>query len=282
MIENRPWLTFCSHLLLALGVVAVALPVWVALTAATHDSHSFVSGQDTWWFGDLGLSVFADVLGSQASRELGVPVSTMLLNSTLMALLIALGKLSISILSAYAVVFFRFPGRMLCFWLIFITLMLPVEVRIMPTFKVVADLGLLNSMSGLTLPLIASATATFLFRQFFLTLPPELLEAARMDGAGPWRFFKDILLPLSRTNLAALFVITFIYGWNQYLWPLMITADDSHYTIVMGLSRMLAVDNGDIAWNRVMAASLLAMLPPVLVVLGMQRFFVKGLVESEK
>ncbi|WP_375057548.1 sn-glycerol-3-phosphate ABC transporter permease UgpE [Zobellella sp. DQSA1] len=282
MIENRPWLTFCAHLLLVLGVAAVALPVWLAFTAATHDSHSFIGGQASWWFGDRGLSVFAEVLGGQASRELGVPVAKMLFNSTLMALLIALGKLTISMLSAYAVVFFRFPGRMLCFWLIFITLMLPVEVRIMPTFKIVADLGLLNSMTGLTLPLIASATATFLFRQFFLTLPPELVEAARMDGAGPWRFFKDMVLPLSRTNLAALFVITFIYGWNQYLWPLLITTDDSHYTIVMGLSRMLAVDNGDIAWNRVMAASLLAMLPPVLVVIGMQKFFVKGLVESEK
>lgn len=282
MVESRPGLTLFAHLALGAGVLLMALPVWVALAAATHEAHEFASGQVNWWFGERGLSMFAEVLGGQASRELGVPVGTMLLNSTLMALLIAFGKLAVSILSAYAVVFFRFPGRMLCFWLIFITLMLPVEVRIMPTFKVVADLGLLNSMTGLTLPLIASATATFLLRQFFLTVPPELLEAARIDGAGPWRFFKDILLPLSRTNLAALFVITFIYGWNQYLWPLMITTDSSHYTIVMGLSRMLAVDNGDIAWNRVMAASLLAMLPPVLVVLGMQRFFVKGLVESEK
>lgn len=282
MVESRPGLTLFAHLALGAGVLLMALPVWVALAAATHEAHEFASGQVNWWFGERGLSVFAEVLGGQASRELGVPVGTMLLNSTLMALLIAFGKLAVSVLSAYAVVFFRFPGRMLCFWLIFITLMLPVEVRIMPTFKVVADLGLLNSMTGLTLPLIASATATFLLRQFFLTVPPELLEAARIDGAGPWRFFKDILLPLSRTNLAALFVITFIYGWNQYLWPLMITTDSSHYTIVMGLSRMLAVDNGDIAWNRVMAASLLAMLPPVLVVLGMQRFFIKGLVESEK
>ncbi|MCC4263258.1 sn-glycerol-3-phosphate ABC transporter permease UgpE [Oceanimonas baumannii] len=282
MVENRPWLTFCSYLLLILGVMAVALPVWLALVAATHHSHEVMSGQVSWLPGELGLSVFAEVLNGEASRELGVPVAGMLFNSTLMALLIAVGKLSISMLSAYAVVFFRFPGRMLCFWLIFITLMLPVEVRIMPTFKIVADLGLLNSMTGLTLPLIASATATFLFRQFFMTLPPELLEAARMDGAGPWRFFRDMVLPLSRTNLAALFVITFIYGWNQYLWPLLITTDDSYYTMVMGLSRMLAVDNGDIAWNRVMAVSLLAMLPPVVVVLGMQRFFVKSLVEPEK
>lgn len=282
MVENRPWLSFGSYMLLALGIAVLVLPVWLALVAATHHSHDIVSGTMSWWPGELGLSVFADVLTGQASRELGVPLMEMLINSTLMALLIAVGKLSISILSAYAVVFFRFPGRMLCFWLIFITLMLPVEVRIMPTFKIVADLGLLDSMTGLTLPLIASATATFLFRQFFLTLPPELLEAARLDGAGPWRFFKDMVLPLSRTNLAALFVISFIYGWNQYLWPLLITTDDSHYTVVMGLSRMLAVDNGDIAWNRVMAASLLAMLPPVLVVLGMQRFFVKSLVEPEK
>lgn len=282
MVERRPLLTFFSHFVLIAGVLIVALPVWLALTAATHDSKEFVSGITPLWFGDRGLDVFIEVFTEGTSRELDITVASMLWNSTLMALGIAFGKLSISILSAYAVVYFRFPGRMLAFWVIFMTLMLPVEVRIMPTFQVIADLSMLNTMSGLTIPLIASATATFLFRQFFLTVPGELLEAARLDGAGPIKFFFDILLPLSRTNIAALFVITFIYGWNQYLWPLLITTDDNYYTIVMSIQRMLAVGDGEVEWNRVMATTLMAMVPPVLVVLGMQRLFVKGLVETEK
>lgn len=282
MVERRPFLTLFSHLMLILGVLTVILPVWVALTAATHDNQIFVSGVTPLWFGDLGFSIFYDVLTSDASSTSTVSVASMMLNSAIMAFGITLGKLSISILSAYAVVFFRFPGRMLAFWLIFMTLMLPVEVRIMPTFQVIANLEMLNSFSGLTIPLIASATATFLFRQFFLTIPHELIEAARIDGAGPIKFFKDILLPLSRTNIAALFVITFIYGWNQYLWPLLITTDDSYYTIVMAIKHMLSVPDGEVEWNRVMATTLLAMLPPVIVVVGMQKFFVKGLVETEK
>ena len=282
MVERRPWLTVFSHLVLILGVASVALPVWLALTAATHDSSAFVSGVTPLWFGDKGLSVFTEVLTEGTSRELNITVAGMLWNSFLMAMGISIGKLAISILSAYAVVYFRFPGRMFAFWIIFMTLMLPVEVRIIPTFQVIADLNMLNSMSGLTIPLIASATATFLFRQFFMTVPGEMLEAARMDGAGPFKFFKDILLPLSRTNIAALFVITFIYGWNQYLWPILITTDDEYYTIVMSIQRMLSVGDGEVQWNRVMATTLMAMLPPVLVVLGMQKLFVKGLVETEK
>jgi sn-glycerol 3-phosphate transport system permease protein len=206
----------------------------------------------------------------------------MLSNSLLIAIIIAVGKIAISLLSAYAIVFFKFPFRMLAFWIIFITLMLPVEVRIIPTFKVVADLGLLNSYVGLTLPLIASATATFLFRQFFLTIPDELMEAARVDGAGPLKFFRDILLPLSRTNIAALFVILFIFGWVQYLWPLLVTTDSRYYTVVMGIKRLAATADGEPMWHLVMAAVMLAMLPPVLVVIFMQRLFVKGLVETEK
>jgi sn-glycerol 3-phosphate transport system permease protein len=196
--------------------------------------------------------------------------------------LITVGKIAISIISAYAIVWFRFPFRVLAFWLIFITLMLPVEVRILPTFKVVADFGMLNSWAGLTLPLIASATATFLFRQFFMTLPEELVEAARIDGAGPLRFFRDMLLPLSRTNIAALSVILFIYGWVQYLWPTLVTTDPKYYTIVMGIRRLVSVAEAEPQWNFVMAAVILAMLPPVLVVIFMQRLFVKGLIETEK
>ena len=206
----------------------------------------------------------------------------MLLNSLIMALGISIGKIAISMLSAFAIVYFKFPFRMLCFWTIFITLMLPVEVRILPTFEVVAQLGMLNSYPGLIIPLIASATATFLFRQFFLTVPDELTEAARIDGAGPMKFFKDILLPLSRTNMAALFVILFIYGWNQYLWPLLITTDESMYTVVMGIKRMAQVAESLPVWNEVMTVTILAMIPPVFVVIAMQRLFVRGLIESEK
>jgi len=206
----------------------------------------------------------------------------MMTNSLIMAVGIVVGKISISIISAFAIVYFRFPLRMFFFWLIFLTLMLPVEVRILPTYKVVADLGLLNTYTGLTLPLIASATATFLFRQFFLTVPDELFEAARVDGAGPIRFFLTILVPLSRTNIAALTVILFIYGWNQYLWPLLITTETQMSTIVMHIQRMLFVADAIPEWNLTMAVAVLAMGPPVLVVLVMQRLFVKGLVETEK
>ena len=202
--------------------------------------------------------------------------------SFVVAMVITVGKIAISLLSAFAIVYFRFPFKMLCFWAIFLTLMLPVEVRILPTYKVVADLGLLNSYAGLTLPLIASATATFLFRQFFLTVPDELVEAARIDGAAPMRFFKDILVPLSKTSIAALFVIQFIYGWNQYLWPLLMTTSEDMYPVVIGIKRMLAGGEAAVDWNIVMATALIAMLPPTAVVILMQKWFVKGLVDTEK
>ena len=225
---------------------------------------------------------YGQVLKAGSTKGSKAAVSTMLFNSTVMALGIALGKIAISIIASFAIVFFRFPLRNFFFWMIFVTLMLPVEVRIIPTFKVAADLNLLNSYVGLTLPLIASATATFLFRQFFLTIPDELAEAARMDGAGPMRFFWDVVLPLSKTSIAALFVIQFIYGWNQYLWPLLITTDESMYTTVIGIKRMIVGADSANEWNLIMATAILAMLPPALVVVLMQRWFVKGLVETEK
>ena len=206
----------------------------------------------------------------------------MLMNSLIMALAIAIGKIAISIIASFAIVYFRFPLRNFFFWMIFVTLMLPVEVRIIPTFKVVADLGMLDSYAGLTLPLIASATATFLFRQFFLTIPEELAEAARIDGAGPMRFFVDVVLPLSKTSIAALFVIQFIYGWNQYLWPLLITSQESMYTTVIGIRRMIVGGDAANEWQLIMATAMLAMLPPAAVVMLMQKWFVKGLVETEK
>lgn len=282
MIENRPWLTFFSHFILIFGIAIVALPVWVALVASTHPPTAFGAGQIPMWFGDVGLENWRQVLFEQAGNGIDTPVWKMMLNSLIMALGITFGKIAISLLSAYAIVFFRFPLRQLGFWIIFMTLMLPVEVRIVPTYEVVANLDLLNSYTGLALPLIASATATFLFRQSFMTIPGELVEAARIDGAGPIRFFFDILLPMSRTNIAALFVILFIYGWNQYLWPLLITTEDAYYTLVMSIKRMLSVPDGDILWNQVMVTTLLAMIPPVAVVVGMQKLFVKGLVDAEK
>jgi sn-glycerol 3-phosphate transport system permease protein len=224
----------------------------------------------------------ATALGGGAGAGSSAPVARMMWVSFVTAMVIAVGKITISLLSAFAIVYFRFPLRQLFFWAIFVTLMLPVEVRIGPTYQVVADLHLLNSYAGLTVPLIASATATFLFRQFFLTVPDELVEASRIDGASPLRFFKDVLLPLSRTSIAALFVIQFIYGWNQYLWPLLVTTDESMYPVVIGIKRMISGGEAANDWNIVMATALLAMLPPALVVILMQRWFVKGLVDTEK
>lgn len=282
MVENRPFLTLLTHLVLILGVVVVFFPVYLAFVASTQEASDFLSGVVPLVPGTHMIENYSQMLTGGMARAGAPPLWILLGNSLLMAVSIAVGKIAISIISAYAIVYFRFPFRLLAFWLIFITLMLPVEVRIVPTFKVVADLGMLNSYAGLTIPLIASATATFLFRQFFLTIPDELMEAARVDGAGPMKFFWDILLPLSRTNIAALFVVLFIYGWIQYLWPLLITNDSRYYTIVMAIKRLAAVADSDPQWNLVMAAMILAMLPPVLVVILMQRLFVKGLVETEK
>ena len=281
MIENRPLLVYFTHGVLILGLIVISFPIYIAFVASTHAVEDLNATVQPWFGGQL-IENYLTVLRSGKQTAGGVPVSTMMFNSLVMALGITVGKIMISIISAYAIVFFRFPFRMFFFWIIFLTLMLPVEVRILPTYKVVADLGLLNTYAGLTLPLIASATATFLFRQFFLTVPDELVEAARVDGAGPVRFFLTILLPLSRTNIAALSVILFIYGWNQYLWPLLITTDTDMTTIVMGIQRMLFVADAVPEWNLTMATAMLAMLPPVVVVLVMQRQFVKGLVETEK
>jgi sn-glycerol 3-phosphate transport system permease protein len=267
--------------ILALGVVTVAFPVYVTLVASTHTAQALL-GHVPLWFGDRLVENYSSVLQTGLRGGGAASVGRMLANSLVMAVMVAVGKITISVLSAFAIVYFRFPLRMTCFWTIFVTLMLPVEVRIMPTFKVVADLGLLNSFAGLTVPLIASATATFLYRQFFLTVPEELTEAARIDGAGPLRFFWSILFPLARTNTAALFVILFILGWNQYLWPLLLTTHESMATIVMGIKRMVPTGDAAAEWNLVMATVMLAMLPPVAIVVLTQRWFIKGLIEPEK
>jgi sn-glycerol 3-phosphate transport system permease protein len=284
MVQNRPFLDIFSHAILILGVGILVLPIWVTFVASTHYAEDVMTAPIPMWPGTQLWENYSAVLavGLDNPTAGGVPVGQMMWNSLIVALMIAIGKISISFIAAFAIVYFQFRFRMLAFWTIFITLMLPVEVRILPTFKVVADLGLLNSYMGLSLPIIASATATFLFRQFFLSVPEELAEAARIDGAGPLRFLKDILLPLSRTNLAALFVIMFTFGWNQYLWPLLMTTDKKYFTVVMGIQRLINVADTDPQWPLVMAAVILAMLPPVVVVLVMQKLFVKGLIEIEK
>ncbi|MGI9477040.1 MAG: sn-glycerol-3-phosphate ABC transporter permease UgpE [Hyphomicrobiaceae bacterium] len=282
MIENRPWVTILAHATLILGVLLVAFPVWITFVAATHDQVRITQVPLPLLPGDQFLVNIKAAIFQGVGNAREQSVGLMLFNSMIMALGIALGKIVISMLSAFAIVYFRFPLRMMFFWMIFFTLMLPVEVRILPTFEVVANLGMLDSYAGLTLPLIASATATFMFRQVFLTVPDELLEAARIDGAGPMRFFRDILLPMSRNNIAALFVILFIYGWNQYLWPLLTTTDKSMYTIVMGMKQMLEAAEEAPEWHLIMTTALLAMIPPVFVVIAMQGLFVKGLTETEK
>lgn len=282
MVEHRPLSAVIAYAILALGVLMVAFPVYLAIIGSTHDAATVVRGNMPLTPGGHTLENYYRAIFVGGSRLAKEPVGTMLLNSFITAIGIAVGKIFISILSAYAIVYYRFPFRMTAFWIVFITLMLPVEVRIYPTYKVVADLGLLDTYGGLILPLIASATGTLLFRQFFMTIPEELLEASRIDGAGPFRFFKDTLLPLSVTTMAALFVIQFIYGWNQYLWPLLITTQDSMQTIVTGIKKMLTTTDELAEWQIAMATAVLAMLPPVAVVIFMQRLFVRGLVETEK
>ncbi|MFW5332830.1 sn-glycerol-3-phosphate ABC transporter permease UgpE [Hydrogenophaga sp. ZJX-1] len=283
MVERNPLLRVLSHAVLILGVFLIAFPLYVTFVASTQTASEILHAPMSMWPGSHLIENYTAALqGTGMGAASNAPVGRMMMVSLITALVIAIGKIAISLLSAFAIVYFRFPFRMFFFWAIFVTLMLPVEVRIGPTYSVVASLGLLNTYAGLTVPLIASATATFLFRQFFLTVPDELVEAARMDGAGPMRFFKDVLLPLSTTSIAALFVIQFIYGWNQYLWPLLVTTEESMYPVVIGIKRMISGGDAATDWNIVMATAVLAMIPPALVVMLMQRWFVKGLVDTEK
>lgn len=278
MVEKTGRAMWLTHLGMIIGIAVIFFPIYLAFVASTVQQEDIIRPPmplvpGAYFFENYSKALFSGV---------NAPVWKMLLNSSIMALGITIGKIVISLLSAFAIVYFRFPFRKTFFWLIFLTLMLPVEVRIVPTYEVIAGFGMLNSYSGLILPLIASATATFLFRQFFLTVPDELAEAARVDGAKPMRFFWDILLPMSRTNIAALFVILFIYGWNQYLWPLLVTTDPDMNTIVMGIKQMFPSGDDWADWPVIMATAILAMLPPVMVVVFMQNLFIKGLVDTEK
>jgi sn-glycerol 3-phosphate transport system permease protein len=278
MVERRGAGLWLTHLLMICGVMVVFFPIWLAFVASTVTQADIVSPPLPLVPGGHMIENYSKALFAGVN----IPVGTMLLNSLIMAVGIAVGMIVISLLSAFAIVYFRFPGRTIFFWLIFLTLMLPVEVRIVPTYEVVASFGMLNSYSGLIFPLIASATATFLFRQFYLTVPDELTEAARVDGAGPMRFFWDIILPMSRTNIAALFVILFIYGWNQYLWPLLVTTKPEMNTVVMGIKQMFPSGDDLADWPVIMATAILAMIPPIFVVVSMQKLFIRGLVDSEK
>jgi sn-glycerol 3-phosphate transport system permease protein len=282
MVEDRRLGDAIAYVILTIGVLIVAFPVWLTFVASTWDAATVINGQMPLYPGPYFLENYNRILFVGTSSTTREPVINMMLNSFVMAMAIALGKIFISVLSAYAVVYYRFPFRMTAFWIIFITLMLPVEVRIFPTFKIVSDLNMLDTYQGLAVPLIASATGTLLFRQFFMTIPDELLEASKIDGAGPFKFFKDTLIPLSMTTIAALFVIQFIYGWNQYLWPLLVTTKDSMQTIVIAIKKMIVTADALTEWQLAMATAMLAMLPPVFVVIAMQRLFVKGLVETEK
>jgi len=278
--QRNRWL---PHLILILGALVFVFPIYLAVIGSSHDAGTIGRGQMPLLPGDQLLTNYRQALETgQGERVRATPALTTMQNSLIMALGITFGKIAISLLSAYAVAFFNFPGRMFFFWMIFITLMLPVEVRIIPTYAVIANFGMVNTFGGLIIPLIASATATLLFRQFFLTIPDELVDASQIDGAGPMRFFWSILLPLSRTNIAALFVIMFIYGWNQYLWPLLITTSRLMETIVVGIVKMIGTGEAQTDWHLIMATAVLALLPPVLVIILMQRWFVKGLVDADK
>ena len=276
--------TIFDHLILIFGALLMIFPVWAAFMSSTHEAaYIGQNGVQFGWGGNF-FETYSEVLTDQTGFTKSITGLSMTMNSMILGLGFATGKIIVSMLAAYAIVYFRFPFASLCFWLIFATLLLPLEVRIVPSYEVVSSLGLLNTYTGLILPLIASATATFFFRQFYKTVPDELIEAARIDGAGPIGFFIDILVPLSKTMMAAIFVIMFVVGWNQYLWPLIMTTKESHFTLVMGLKQMLLVlTEGRLPpFNKAFALTILAMVPPILVVVLFQRWFVKGLIESEK
>lgn len=279
-IARHRWV---PHVVLLLGVAIFAFPIYLAFIGSSHDASTIARGDMPLTLGPNLVENYQQALTDPVGvRVRATPALTMMRNSLTMALAIVFGKIAISLLSAFAVVFFDFPGRMFFFWLIFVTLMLPVEVRMIPTYAVVSNLGMVDTFAGLTIPLIASATATLLFRQHFLTVPDELVDAAQIDGAGAMRFFWSVLVPLSRNNIAALFVIMFVYGWNQYLWPLIVTTSRGRETIVIGIVRMIGTGEAQTDWQLIMATAMLALVPPVMVIVLMQRWFVKGLVDAEK
>jgi sn-glycerol 3-phosphate transport system permease protein len=281
MVERYPVLTFFTHLMLILGVFVFVFPIYIVFVASSVSLGEILSAPMPFIPGTQVFQNYFQAITSGVA-DMGASSGLMLMNSTIMAMGVSLGKIVISMLAAFAFVFFRFPLRQVFFWAIFITLMLPVQVRILPTYEVVANLGLIDSYAGLILPIIPSATATFLFRQYFMSIPRELADSAKVDGASPMQFFWRILAPISRTTVAALFVILFIFGWNQYLWPLLVTTQEKYYTLLIGINRMLAVGDQQAEWHIIMASTILAMVPPVFVVMSMQKLFIRGMTEQEK
>ncbi len=279
------WRLISTHAILIVGVCFMSLPVWVAFATSTHSAEHILRNGLQFWPGSDFVETYRQVLFVDGGVMKSVLGTTMLKNSLILGIGFAVGKVIISMLAAYAIVYFRFKLAVPLFWVIFMTLLLPLEVRIIPSYEVVAGLGLLDTHVGLIVPLIASATGTFFFRQFFRSVPDELLEAARLDGATAWGFFKDILVPLSKTMIAAILIIMFVVGWNQYLWPLIMTTKEENYTLVIGIKQIYQIlaEGGELPqYQKAFALTILATLPPVLVVLVFQNWFVKGLVESEK
>lgn len=281
MIEQRKSARAFPHIVLWIAIIIIIFPLYFVFVASTRTSAEILAAPMPLSPGTHFIENYRRAL-SEGAQNLGASAMSMMKNSFIMAMGISIGKIVVSLLAAFAIVFFNFRGRKFCFWAIFITLMLPVEVRIMPTYKVISDLGLLNSYAGLILPMIVSATAVFLFRQFFMSVPREIAEASQIDGATSMQFFRSILVPMTRTPIAAMFVIQFIYGWNQYLWPLLITTKQDYYTLLIGINRMLSGADVLIEWQIVMATTLLALIPPVLVVIIMQKQFIAGMTDTEK
>ncbi|MDA9581854.1 ABC transporter permease subunit [Amylibacter sp.] len=284
-MKNINWRLASNHIILLIGVLFMSLPVWVAFATSTHTAETILREGLQFWPGSNFIETYREVMFEEAGVMKSVLGITMLKNSLILGIGFAVGKVIISMLAAYAIVYFRFRLATPLFWIIFLTLLLPLEVRIIPSYEIVAGLGLLDTNFGLIVPLIASATGTFYFRQFFKSIPDELLEAARLDGASPWRFFVDMLIPLSKTMIAAILIIMFVVGWNQYLWPLIMTTKEENYTLVIGIKQIYQIlsEGGELPqYQKAFALTIMATLPPVLVVLFFQNWFVKGLVESEK
>jgi len=273
--KHRDWSNFLTHVLLILSILLIGFPLYFAFVISTQTMQEVTQAPQKLWPSSHLWENYTTIWER-------VQMGRLLMNSSIVALTVSIGKIAISILSAFAIVYFNFRGKQFFFWMIFVTLMLPVPVRIISTYQVISQLGWIDTYMGLTIPLIASATATFLFRQFYLTIPDELVDAAKIDGAGPLRFLWSVLLPNSGASIAALFVVMFIYGWNQYLWPLMVTSSDRMRVVVVGIASTIPTGTQPPEWNLVMAVAMMALVPPVLIVLLMQRYFMHGLLETEK
>lgn len=273
--KRRDGSKILTHVLLILSILLIGFPLYYAFVISTQTMEDVIQAPQK-------LLPSSHLWENYTTVWERVKMGRLLMNSSIVALVVSIGKIAISILSAFAIVYFNFRGKQIFFWMIFVTLMLPVPVRIISTYQVISELGWIDTYMGLTIPLIASATATFLFRQFYLTIPDELVDAAKIDGAGPMRFLWSILLPNSGASIAALFVVMFIYGWNQYLWPLMVTSSDRMRVVVVGIASTIPSGTQPPEWNLVMAVAMMALIPPVVIVLLMQRYFMHGLLETEK